>query len=146
MGGEGLKFGYNQFTDLNQEEYRAAAGLGYVAPSEYMGAHLGEHVHDGSELAASVNWVTAGAVTPVKNQGQCGSCWSFSTTGAMEGAYYVKNGKMPSATGFSEEQLVACDHKDNACNGGWMDNAFAWIKSNGGITTEEDYPYTSGTG
>ena len=98
-------------------------------------------------LAESVNWVEKGGVTPVKDQGQCGSCWSFSTTGALEGAYFVAHGELKS---FSEQQLVSCDNrknggKDMGCNGGLMDNAFAWIEKNDGLCLESDYPYTSGT-
>jgi C1A family cysteine protease len=98
-------------------------------------------------VPSSVNWITSGAVTGVKDQGQCGSCWSFSTTGALEGAYFTKYGKLPS---FSEQQLVDCDNrknggKDMGCNGGLMDNAFSWIKKNGGLCTEAEYPYVSGT-
>ena len=96
---------------------------------------------------SSINWVEKGAVTPVKDQGQCGSCWSFSTTGALEGAYYIAHGKLLS---FSEQQLVSCDNlrnggRDHGCNGGLMDNAFSWIQKNDGLCLEEDYPYTSGT-
>jgi C1A family cysteine protease len=98
-------------------------------------------------LPTSVDWVNAGAVTPVKNQGQCGSCWSFSTTGALEGAFFIKTGSLDS---FSEQQLVDCDNRKNGgtdmgCNGGLMDSAFSWIKKNGGLCTETEYPYTSGT-
>ena len=95
---------------------------------------------------ASVDWVKAGAVTPVKDQGQCGSCWSFSTTGALEGAFFNRYGKLQS---FSEQQLVDCDilrngGKDHGCKGGLMDNAFSWIQKNGGLCLESEYPYVSG--
>jgi len=85
--------------------------------------------------------VAKGGVTSVKQQGQCGSCWSFSTAGAVEGAYFVATGSLIS---LSEEDLVQCDTTDNGCNGGLMDNAFAWVEQHG-IATEAAYPYTSTT-
>lgn len=92
---------------------------------------------------ASIDWVSKGGVTPVKDQGQCGSCWSFSTTGSMEGAYFVKYGSLVS---FSEQELVDCSSPLNhGCNGGLPDRAFRWIENNGGLCTEADYPYVSGT-
>jgi len=101
---------------------------------------------DLAALPAAIDWTTKGAVTPVKDQGQCGSCWSFSTTGALEGAFAIKYGTLVS---FSEQQLVDCDTlgnggRDHGCNGGLMDNAFNWISKNNGLCTETDYPYVSG--
>ena len=84
-----------------------------------------------------IDWREKGAVTPVKDQASCGSCWAFSSTGALEGGNFVANGKLIS---LSEQQLVDCDTKSNGCNGGLMTNAFQYVMAHG-LCTEEDYPY-----
>lgn len=136
--------GHNQFSCLTNEEFVSTYLDTSFEPREAGSTGNAIHHHNSTEpLAASVDWVAKGAVTPPKNQGQCGGCWAFSTTGAMEGAYKIKKGKLQS---FSEQELVACDDSDSGCNGGLMDQAFAWIKKNGGICSEKAYPYTASTG
>lgn len=99
-------------------------------------------------LPLDVDWRTLGAVTPVKDQGQCGSCWSFSTTGSLEGAYFVSTGVLQS---FSEQELVSCDNLKHGgtnlgCNGGNVEPTLNWVGKQGGICREQDYPYVSGNG
>lgn len=139
----GFTLGHNLFSDLTQAEF--AQRLGYkILPnpsSETKTKDDGGNADN--ELPPQVDWRTKGAVTPVKNQGQCGSCWTFSTTGALEGAYYLKTGTL---VAFSEQELVSCDKVDQGCNGGLMDNAFEWIHNHSGLCAEADYPYVSGDG
>ena len=130
------QMGVNQFTAMTQEEFEQNY-LGTVVPTEA--------IVDGSSQedisVGDVDWVAAGAVTAVKDQGQCGSCWAFSTTGGLEGLSMLAYGTLQS---FSEQQLVDCSAKygNMACNGGLMDNAFKFVKDNG-IVLESEYAYTA---
>jgi len=132
------KFAITQFMDLSRAEFKRHY-MGLMAPSDRKGiAYLGRHQYNGEALPDSVDWSAKGAVTKVKNQGQCGSCWSFSTTGSLEGAAEISTGKLVS---MSEQQFVDCDTaQDQGCNGGLMDNAFTYAKTTA-ICTEASYPY-----
>merc|ERR1712194_512562 len=102
----------------------------------------GVHEYNGETLATTVNWITKGAVTPVKDQGQCGSCWAFSSTGGTEGSWEVATGSLVS---LSEQQLVDCSKQNSGCNGGLMDYAFSYYKGTS-IASESSYPYTARDG
>jgi len=134
--------GHNKFSDMTWEEFRAAH-MSELFLNKVPKNVQRVHIRSDIQTADAVDWVSKGAVTPVKDQARCGSCWAFSTTGSVEGAYQIATGKLVS---LSEENLVQCDHNgDQGCNGGLMDNAFEWIEQHG-ICTEADYPYTSGGG
>ncbi|KAL5707047.1 hypothetical protein ACHQM5_025143 [Ranunculus cassubicifolius] len=134
--------GLNQFADLTNEEYRKIylgtrmnmnrTTVGSSGSSRY-------EVDVGDSLPESVDWREKGAVAEVKDQGNCGSCWAFSTVVAVEGINQIVTGELIS---LSEQELVECDTSYNSgCNGGLMDYAFQFIMKNGGIDTEKDYPY-----
>jgi cathepsin L len=127
----------NKFGDLTNLEF-SKIFLGFRGPSY---SPKFEPTVPGA-YPDSLDWNAKGYVTPIKNQGQCGSCWSFSTTGSMEGCHMKTTGQLVS---LSEQNLMDCStpQGNQGCNGGLMTAAFAYIMTNGGIDTEASYPYTA---
>ncbi|KAH0970809.1 hypothetical protein GBA52_022965 [Prunus armeniaca] len=132
----------NRFADWSWEEFRRQR-LG--AAQNCSATTKGSHELTDAVLPESKNWREEGIVTPVKDQGHCGSCWTFSTTGALEAAYVQAFGKQIS---LSEQQLVDCAGAFNnfGCHGGLPSQAFEYIKYNGGLDTEAAYPYVGTDG
>jgi len=140
---KGFEVELNLFADMTLEEFASIyLGTKYEAPQVLARANL--PVNPAAPKADAVDWRTKGYVTAIKDQGQCGSCWSFSTTGSTEGAVFKKTGKL---VPLSEQQLVDCSGSfgNNGCDGGLMDNGFKYIIKNGEVS-EEDYPYTAKDG
>lgn len=136
---QNFTLGMNQFTDLTNDEFRANKN-GLLKLDSYCGS-FSEY---SSNLPDMVDWRKNGAVTSVKDQGQCGSCWTFSSTGAIEGAWAISKGTL---LDLSEQQLVDCakgiQYGSHGCNGGQMDGGFKYVMNNGQCSNE-DYPYFSG--
>ncbi|KAJ0977360.1 hypothetical protein J5N97_012834 [Dioscorea zingiberensis] len=138
----GHTVGLNAFADLSNEEFRVK----YLSKMKLLGKTKMVEIEGKTEecdAPYSLDWRKKGAVTGVKDQGQCGSCWAFSSTGAMEGINAITIGDLIS---LSEQELVDCDTTNEGCDGGNMDYAFEWVINNGGIATEYDYPYTGQDG
>lgn len=141
------KLGANRYADLTNEEFRATV----LMPKRDMTqrdrplnlGHFGENPT--VSAPTSVDWRKKGYVTPVKDQGQCGSCWSFSTTGSVEGQHFKATGKLVS---LSEQNLMDCSvpEGNQGCDGGLMDQAFEYIIKNKGVDTEAFYPYEAQDG
>lgn len=141
-GVHSFEVGMNKFGDMTNQEFRTMMN-GYKYSPKKTNAPV--FVAKSNDLPESVDWRDKGYVTPVKNQLQCGSCWSFSATGSLEGQHFNKTGKLVS---LSEQNLVDCSGKfgNEGCNGGLMDQAFSYIKANNGLDTEESYPYKAKDG
>jgi len=139
INGEAV-FGVTKFSDLTPEEFKAT----YLT---YRPSNRTRNVKDPvieGPIANDIDWVSKGAVTPVKDQGRCGSCWAFSATAAIE-SYAKLSGKYGLEV-LSAQQINSCDKRDGGCNGGNTETAYEYVKGAGGIETESDYPYTSGGG
>jgi len=148
--GRNTRFHLNKFSLMTQDEFRATH-LSAKMPSDWIPgpnatfAPLASETEIGS-LPTTWDWRTQKppVVTAVKNQGQCGACYTFSTTGNMEGVWALAKHPLVS---LSEQNLIDCDHTcldgncDGGCNGGLMANTFTWIIKNGGLESEADYPY-----
>jgi C1A family cysteine protease len=140
---QSFTMGVNQFTDLTPEEFKAQMIRGLKAPVGSYGC--GSFSNSASGTPTSIDWRTKGAVTTVKDQGQCGSCWTFSSTGAMEGAWAIAKGQL---IDLAEQELVDCaglKYGSMGCNGGQMEGAFKFIIENGQCAASS-YPYTAKDG
>jgi C1A family cysteine protease len=150
-GDHSYQLGENQFMDLTGDEFERNYLSGIVKKgTTYRNSLLGAEAactqaNFGKAKSSSIDWTAKGMVTQVKNQGQCGSCWAFSTTGSVESHVAIKSGKPP--VSLSEQELVDCSssYGNQGCNGGLMDYGFEYIMANG-ICAESAYPYTASQG
>ncbi|KAL1346016.1 hypothetical protein HN51_019669 [Arachis hypogaea] len=140
-GDKSYKLGINHLTDITVEELKASLNgfkrpqRGSTPPTPFKYANV-------ESVPSSIDWRNKGAVTSVKNQGFCGSCWAFSAVAAVEGIHAITTGQLVS---LSEQQVVSCDihGRDEGCNGGYMEGAFQYIWKNGGINSDANYPYNA---
>jgi len=137
--GLNTKFGITKFADLSKEEFKSKM-MGYKKISDTQPIVATQHLN--APLPSSFDWRTKGAVTPIKNQGQCGSCWAFSTTEGVESAWFLAKHQLVQ---LSPQQIVSCDTSDDGCDGGDLPTAFQYVVQNG-METNAVYPYTSGGG
>ncbi|XP_047314462.1 cysteine proteinase COT44-like [Impatiens glandulifera] len=142
------KVGLNVFADLTDEEYRSYyLGMKYDARRQSVQSKMASQRYAASSaeiLPESVDWRTKGAVSPIRNQGQCASCWAFSAISTVESINQIVTGQL---IDLSEQELIDCDRSVNTgCKSGRQVNAFKFITSNGGIDTEKDYPYLEADG
>ncbi|CAL9232449.1 unnamed protein product [Arabidopsis halleri] len=135
------RLGLNRFADLSLHEYAQLCHGADPRPPRnhvFMTSSNRYKTSDGDVLPKSVDWRNEGAVTEVKDQGQCRSCWAFSTVGAVEGLNKIVTGELVT---LSEQDLINCNKENNGCGGGKVETAYEFIMNSGGLGTDNDYPY-----
>ncbi|KAE8723433.1 Senescence-specific cysteine protease SAG12 [Hibiscus syriacus] len=144
VGDRSYKLSINEFADQTNDEFRSYRN-GYIRPQELPTRKQTSFRYENvTSLPSSIDWRKKGAVTPIKDQAQCGSCWAFSAIAATEGIHKLTIGELIS---LSEQELVDCDKGvDQGCEGGEMEDAFKFIISNHGIASEATYPYKGDDG
>ncbi|KAH8370498.1 hypothetical protein KR093_003683 [Drosophila rubida] len=142
-GEETYKMGINQFSDLKSSEFQNVMLSSINANELTLGISQIYTPSSSVQIPGSIDWRQKGAVTRVKNQGGCGSCWAFAAIGTLEGQHFIKNQQLVS---LSEQNLVDCSKNNGGCNGGWPETALNYIKDNGGVDTEDSYPYEAKDG
>jgi cathepsin F len=130
-------YGVNEFADMSKEEFLSTRAMPLGWPESDIELPQATELPLG-DTPATFDWREKDVVTEVKNQGSCGSCWAFSTTGNIEGQWAIHHQKLIS---LSEQELVDCDKVDKGCEGGLPSNAYQAIMKLGGLETEADYPY-----
>ncbi len=126
-------YGLTKFTDMTKAEMKQHLGL--IVPKDFKFNYISNFTNDPeykprADLPDIWNWEQQGAVSGIKDQGSCGSCWTFSVAGNIEGQWYLKNKDMVE---FSNQQLVDCDKSNFGCSGGWPYVAIDWLSKHGGI-------------
>jgi cathepsin F len=150
---EELSYGASEFMDMTPEEFEKQylTLKGNEVPTDYEVYYHGNQTENteeflknrnlqeqSEEIPESFDWRTKGAVSPVRTQGGCGSCWAFSSISNIESQYFIKYGVLPN---LSEQQLIDCDSSNSGCSGGIIHYAFNHIRLNGGLVPESKYSY-----
>jgi len=144
---DSTRFGINQFADMSAEEFRKTVLMRQTITEFDNTPYMNRAFVHNESLGAALDWRTKGAVTPVKNQGQCGSCWAFSATEAIESAWILGGHATASTVDLAPQQIVDCDHQGvSGCNGGTTESAYNYIHSSGGQDSTAHYPYTARDG
>ncbi|KRW99743.1 hypothetical protein PPERSA_07820 [Pseudocohnilembus persalinus] len=126
---------HNEFAAMTNDEFRATFTSEFIRENQPKNAKT--VVQSTAAPSGSIDWVSKGAVLPIQNQGQCGSCWAFSAVSSLEGLYFLNNGKL---VDFSEQQVVSCEPISYGCNGGWPEAAFSYVAKKG-LEEQSTYPY-----
>lgn len=142
VGNHTYRMAMNQFADRTQSEVDVLSGF-LPPPSNRSAADVFRVPSDTPPPPLALDWQVLGAVTPVQDQGTCGSCWAMAAVGAIEGMHYRQNHPL---VALSVQQLVDCSTENLGCRGGWMVPSYEYVRTNGGIDTAASYPYENRDG